>query len=167
MRTTFLIVFSLFIFACDSDDDSGSNADTGTMMDSGSHSDSGSEDAATADTATDTTTSDSATEDAAATFELQVENYLSWCSISIDGGAESTTERQAFSFPAGTVVDLSGDLANSTFVWGYWYGTDGDTTADHDTNHDTTVTMDSDKLIQACCPFASDPNTPCPEPTAE
>jgi hypothetical protein len=63
------------------------------------------------------------------------------------------------------MVPLSATPASSVFVWGYWVGTDGDTGASHDTAQAATVTMDKSKVVQACCPFASSPSTPCPAPT--
>lgn len=98
------------------------------------------------------------------TVTLTLENYLAWCSVSVDGGAASTAASRVLQFPKDTVVALSGDKANATFVFGYWVGTAGDTGPSHDTAMMTTVTMDADKTVQACCPFASSPNTPCPAP---
>jgi hypothetical protein len=95
---------------------------------------------------------------------LTVKNYLSWCSVSVDGGPANTTATQMLPFPKDTVVSLSADKASAVFVFGYWVGTTGDTSPSHDTAMMTTVTMDADKTIQACCPFASAPNTPCPAP---
>ena len=43
-----------------------------------------------------------------------------------DGGVTLTVQ-------PGTVVNVSGDKGSVTFVWGYWVGTAGDTTAAHDT----------------------------------
>lgn len=95
---------------------------------------------------------------------LTLENYLSCCSVSVQGGIASTTATQMLSFPKDTVVALNGDKANATFVWGYWVGTAGDTGPSHDTTMAASVTMDADKTVQACCPFASSPNDPCPAP---
>lgn len=64
-------------------------------------------------------------------------------------------------YPADTVVSLDAAAASATFVWGYWTGTDGASTGGNDVNMSTTVTMDADKSVLACCPFASSPNTPC------
>ena len=89
---------------------------------------------------------------------------MSWCSVSIDGGAASTASSQTLTFPMSTVVSLRADPANSTYVFGYWVGTAGDSGPSHDTGMATTVTMDGNKTVQACCPFASSPNTPCPPP---
>jgi hypothetical protein len=112
---------------------------------------------------TSTTTS---TSDAAAVVTLKLEDYLSWCSVSVNGGVASTNATQTLTVPQGTVVPLSGDAASSVFVWGYWVGTDADTGPSHDTGQSATVTMDKSKVVQACCPFASSPSTPCPAPTS-
>jgi hypothetical protein len=96
---------------------------------------------------------------------LKLENYLSWCSVAVDNGAANTTALQTLMYPSGTVVHLSGDMASNIFVWGYWVGSDGDVSASHDQAMMTTVTMSGDKTVQACCPFATAPNTPCPPPT--
>lgn len=98
------------------------------------------------------------------TFNLRVENYLQWCSVSVEGGAANTLATQNFTFPAGKTVNLNGDKANNVFVWGYWFGTVGDVGPMHDTKMATTVVMTADKVVQACCPFANMPNTPCPAP---
>jgi hypothetical protein len=69
-------------------------------------------------------------------------------------------------FPAGTVVNLGAMASASFFVWGYWVGTDGDTSAAHDTSMTTTVTMTASKTVQACCPDAPPAAlVPCPPPT--
>src|SRR5690348_9286675 len=71
--------------------------------------------------------------DSAGMVTLKLENYLNWCSVTVNGGAASTTALQTLSFPAGSVVNLHGDQASATFVWGYWRGTANDTGATHDT----------------------------------
>jgi hypothetical protein len=96
---------------------------------------------------------------------LKLEDYLSWCSVSVNGGAASTDATQTLTVAAGTMVPLSATPSSSVFVWGYWVGTDGDTSASHDAAQAAVVTMDKSKVVQACCPFASDPGTPCPAPT--
>jgi hypothetical protein len=123
-------------------------------------------DTATPDTATaDTATADTATPDTAPSFTLKVENYASWCSVSVNGATANATEVQMFTFPAGTVVNLHSTALNGTFVWGYWVGTASDTTGSHDTHMTTTVTVTKNQVIQACCPLASAPTDPCPAPT--
>lgn len=95
---------------------------------------------------------------------LTIDNYLSWCSVSVNGGLASTAASQVLQFPKDAVVNLNADKANATFVFGYWFGTAGDAGPSHDTSMATIVTMNTDKTVQACCPFASAPNTPCPAP---
>ncbi len=133
--------------------DAGTNADTGTPPDTGTSTDTG--------TSSDT----GATSEAGANVKLTVQNYLVWCTVSVQGGASSTAATQSVTVPAGTVVNLTADKANDTFVWGYWVGTAGDNTHAHDTKKATTVTVTKDTVVQACCPFANSPNTPCPPPT--
>jgi uncharacterized protein YceK len=111
---------------------------------------------------TSTSTSTSTSE---AGVTLKLEDYLSWCSVSVNGAVASTNATQTLTVPQGTMVPLSATAASSVFVWGYWVGTDGDTSASHDTGQAATVTMDKSKVVQACCPFASSPSTPCPAPT--
>jgi hypothetical protein len=97
---------------------------------------------------------------------LKLENYLNWCSVSVNGGLPNTMGLQTLTFPPNTVVTLNGATANaSLFVWGYWVGTAGDTSPSHDHSMATTVTMDTNKTVQACCPLTSSPTTPCPPPT--
>jgi hypothetical protein len=87
-----------------------------------------------------------------------------WCAFTVNGGASSTATSTTFTFPAGTVVNLHADKASAAFDWGYWFGTDGDTSATHDTAMSTTVTMTTSKKVQACCPVHGT-GTPCPPPT--
>jgi len=96
-------------------------------------------------------------------FTLTLKNYLMWCSVSINGGTASISD-QTMTFAPNTTVNLTGDKASNTFVWGYWRGTTGDTGAAHDTSMNGTVVMSQDRVVQACCPFATAPNTPCPAP---
>ncbi len=95
---------------------------------------------------------------------LKLEDYLSWCSVTVNSGTAATTAVQSLTFPKGTVVHLSADKASATFVFGYWIGTAGDTGAAHDTSMTTTVTLNADTTVQACCPFANAATTPCGAP---
>ena len=87
-------------------------------------------------------------------YELHISNYLAWCSVTVDDAAPSTSAEIIVYVPPGTVVPLFAEPLSS-FVWGYWVGTDGDS-GSHDTQQTTVVTMGADKHIQACCPFAGD-----------
>jgi len=93
-------------------------------------------------------------------FTLSISNYLDWCTISVDGATSATTIPDT-SYREGTVVTLAGAPASATFVWGYWTGTDGDTTPSHDTSMTTSVTMSSDRSVLACCPINGGSQT-CP-----
>ncbi len=141
--------------------DTGSHADAndgGSLVDTGSQTDTG-----TRPDASDGAANDAG--DAGATSTLKIEDYLAWCSVSVNDGGASAASLRTLTVPTGTVVTLSGDTASAVaFVWGYWVGTSGDTTATHDQSKITTVTMSGDKTVQACCPLSSSPSTPCPPP---
>lgn len=103
--------------------------------------------------------------DGAVTYTLIMQNYFNWCTVTEQGTDEGTVTPVTMTFPAGTVVNLHADTASAgTFFWAYWVGTDGDTTAAHDTEMTTKVTMTQNKTIQACCPVVGTPAT-CPAPT--
>jgi hypothetical protein len=106
----------------------------------------------------------SSTGDGGGMFTLKLENYISWCALTVNNNAVPIMDVQTLQFAPNTVVNLSGDKKNATFVWGYWVGTTGDVGPSHDTMMMTTVKMDSDKTVQACCPFANMPNVPCAAP---
>jgi hypothetical protein len=114
-------------------------------------------------TTTDANTPSDAGNEAGPTVTLTLKNYVNWCSVTVNGGTPSTAD-QTLQFAPGTVVVLHGQEANASFVWGYWRGTDGDTSASHDTSQGTMVTMTADKTVQACCPTTAAPTTPCPDP---
>ncbi len=183
IRFAVAIASLLLVAACDNGnggDDAGTGTDSGsTHADAGGGSHDaghvqdaggGNDDAGPADSGT--TVADAGPADAgntadatSGTVTLTVQNYLSWCSVGIDGGSANTTAVQTLDVAPGTVVNLMGDKASDTFVWGYWVNTTGDTGSSHDTMMSTTVTVDADMVVQACCPFASAPDTPCPPPT--
>ena len=79
----------------------------------------------------------------------------------------ATAEKTFKGIGAATTVTFQVDGDKVTgFEWGYWVGTVGDTGASHDTMMMTTVKMDKDRTVQACCPFATGPQAhqPCPAP---
>jgi hypothetical protein len=94
-------------------------------------------------------------------YTLTVQNYLDWCNVAENGTVYPVSAPPVTSFAPGTVVNLSA-TAGASFVWGYWTGTDGDTTSAHDTSMATTVTMTSNKTILACCPFPPPASQTCP-----
>jgi hypothetical protein len=96
---------------------------------------------------------------------LKLENYLAWCTVTVNNGTpDSLDSVQMLQFPQGTVVNLHGDTKSAaSFFWAYWVGTAGDTTSAHDTAMTTTVTMDANKTVQACCPINGTAAS-CPAP---
>jgi len=84
---------------------------------------------------------------------LTVTNYLMWCSVSVDGDQASSAAIISKDYPDGSLSLLHAD-PNVPFVWGYWIGTDADTSGTGDTSQDAVVTMSADRDVLACCPFA-------------
>jgi Divergent InlB B-repeat domain len=82
-------------------------------------------------------------------FTLAINDYFGQCSVSVNGGA-STSTPQPMLFAEGQVVSLHAD-ANAGFVWRYWSGADG---GEPDPNQDTTVAMVADRQVLACCQTA-------------
>jgi hypothetical protein len=115
------------------------------------------------DSANDATTSDASdggAGDGAILYTLTIDDYANWCSVIVQDGGASTLTPQTFQFAPSTLVSLFADTAGSTFVWGYWKGTNPD--GGNDTTMSTGITMTGDKNIQACCPLKASPKTPCP-----
>jgi hypothetical protein len=92
-------------------------------------------------------------------FTLTIDNYINWCSISVDGGQPSSANPISKSFPQGTVVMLQAAPVLDIFVWGYWTDTDAGAL---DTNQSTQVTMSADRSVLACCPFKPPASQTCP-----
>ena len=92
------------------------------------------------------------------TATLTISNYLSWCTVEVGNLAPTGGPTFTISERLGATVFVDAN-PKAGFVWGYWTGTDGDTTDAHDENQLTTVTMTSDKSLLACCPFPS--KEPC------
>jgi len=102
---------------------------------------------------------------------LTVKNYLSWCSIAVNGGTASTGATQTINVMPGSIT-LVAKEASATFEIGptTWHGTAGDTGAGDpgtlagtgaDETSSTTVTVGATaKCVWACCPFAN--GTGCP-----
>jgi hypothetical protein len=58
---------------------------------------------------------------------LTMHNVLSWCSVSVNGGAASTGATQTVCVPADTDINLVATAASAAFELGDWHNTDGDT----------------------------------------
>ena len=158
------MICGVVAFGCSSSSDSGGSSDTGTQVtDTGSG---GTDTGTKQDTGGGTDSTTDSPSEGGGNFTLKVENYLSWCNVAVNGGTAASDATQTISVAPGTVVTLHADPLSSTFVWGYWRGTAGNTGAAHDTSQSTTVTVSSDNMVvQACCPFATAPTTPCGDPT--
>lgn len=92
-------------------------------------------------------------------FTLTIDNFLAWCSVSVDGGV-ATANPPPTQFPPGTVVPLFGQPVSSTFIWGYWRFTDAEPGGGHDTSQSATVTMSADRTVFVCCPFTNGSGCP-------
>lgn len=91
---------------------------------------------------------------------LTITNYQNWCNVTVDGDGGY---RPMAAFVIGTVVQLDAS-PQPGYVWGYWTGTAGDT-GSGDPNMATTVTMNADKQVVACCPQSPPAAQICPSPT--
>ena len=91
---------------------------------------------------------------------LTVNDYFSWCNVSINGGTPTSTATTQTAVDDASVVSLHAEpLAG--FIWGYWTGTDNvDLATNKDTTQTTTVTMYADRSVFVCCPFASGAGCP-------
>ncbi len=114
--------------------DGGSSLDAGLPTDGGSSVDAG-------------MPSDGGFDAGQQVYILTIANYLNWCSIT---GLGDAGYLPTAAFIAGTVVPLEASPLPG-YVWGYWTGTDG-ADGGHDLNMHTTVTMDANKQVDACCP---------------
>ena len=90
---------------------------------------------------------------------LTVDDYLGWCTVAVGSLAPSASQTLSLTERLGSIVNVDAQ-PNVGFIWGYWTGTDGDTSAAHDRNESTMVTMTADKTVLACCPFAAEPMCP-------
>lgn len=133
-----LIVVPFVLLACSS---------SSTTEDAGQ--DAGPADAGPSDGGTDAGPTDGGS------FTLNINNYLSWCTITENGSAFSAMK----SFPAGSMVALNATPESSSFVWGYWLDIDAGTKS---TTMSITADMTRDTYLLACCPFPPPQSQTCP-----
>ena len=96
----------------------------------------------------------------AGTSALTVKNYLSWCSVSVNGGAASTAASQIVNVTPGT-IPLAADAATGFILDAHmWHHTNGDTAGTGEggtvsgTTSSTAVTVGmTAKCVWVCCPF--------------
>ncbi|HEY2365588.1 MAG TPA: hypothetical protein VGH87_04340 [Polyangiaceae bacterium] len=112
--------------------------------------DTGSDVAQGTDTGTDATSSD-ASDGGSGNFTLTINDYLHWCNVSVNGGANSAQDPQTFQFAPDASVALHGDTAGSQFYWGYWQSASlGD--GGLDLSKDAAIQMNANVSVLACCP---------------
>lgn len=95
---------------------------------------------------------------------LTVKNYLSWCSVTVNGGSASSAAQQQVFVQPGQIA-LTATKASAAFEIGprMWHHTDGDTggsgedgTQANGTSSTTaTVISTGAKCVWVCCPFTS------------
>ena len=157
-------LFLGLISACSSDNNPADGGPGDASNDTTTQKDSASDVTQGTDTGTDSAPTDSSTKDASdggSGFTLTINDYLNWCSVTVNGGTPSTAATQTFQFAPDASVSLHGDTASSqSFYWGYWQSAnlaDGG----KDTNMNVNITMSGDVSVLACCPVNNTPLS-CP-----
>jgi hypothetical protein len=91
------------------------------------------------------------TTDGGSGFTLSINNFDNWCTVSVGGNPASLV------FAPGTVVSLDA-VANASFQFAYWLGTDGANAGNNgqDPSAMTTATMTESKTVLACCNNATE-----------
>lgn len=98
-----------------------------------------------------TDSSSDASDGGSGNFTLTINDYLSWCTVSVNG-QDAGNSPGTYQFAPDASVALHGDTANaSLFYWGYWQAP---TLADggKDLNKDVTIQMNGNVTVLACCP---------------
>jgi len=132
-------------------------------------SDSGNDSSANDSSTTDSSTTDSSTKDSSTTdasdagptqYTLTINDYLSWCNVSVNG-VDAGNNPPSYLFSPDASVALSGDTADTNFFyWGYWQApTLGD--GGKNTNMNVTIQMNGNVTVLACCPDNGTPLS-CP-----
>ena len=132
-----------------------------TQQNDSSKTDSGGTDGGGADSAT----TDSGNTDASNQLTLKIDNYLAWCSVTVNGGSANTSATQTYHFGPDASVMLHGDTKSAqAFYWGYWGNvndagvlTDGGMDLDMDVDFNITSNVE----LHACCPDNGQPLTQC------
>jgi hypothetical protein len=107
---------------------------------------------------------------------LTVLNYLDWCSVSINGGAPSTSGTLAVSVPAGSTADIVATPASDAFQIGPdpWFGADDanggaapgtDVGSGPNETSTVTVTMSAsgaNRCVSVCCQEPGNAPDRCP-----
>jgi hypothetical protein len=100
---------------------------------------------------------------------LTVKNYLSWCSVGINGGAMSTNASQTISATAGSEATMvAAPAAGFELSNNMWHHSDGDTgsgdggTVSGNTSTALRLIQNGANCVWVCCPFVNPPGTGCP-----
>jgi hypothetical protein len=118
----------------------------------------------TAGTTTGATSSSGGSTGGEGTQQLTVKNYLSWCSVTVNGGAASSSATQTVSVSPGNVTLTASP--NSGFMLGLWHHTASDTgsgdpgSVSGSTSTATTTVGNAAACVWVCCPFTD--GTGCP-----
>jgi hypothetical protein len=179
MKSLFFYLVLGAISACSnspSTDDGGTDAgnDVSTPKDAANDvvfpSDSSPDDSSTTDSSTtDSSITDSSTKDSSTTdasdagptkYTLTINDYLSWCNVSVNG-VDAGSSPGTYQFSPDASVSLHGDTADSlNWYWGYWQApTLGD--GGPNTNMNVTIQMNGNVTVLACCPDQGTPLS-CP-----
>lgn len=101
------------------------------------------------------------------TQQLTVKNYLSWCSVTVNGGTASSGAQQQVFVQPGQIAVTAAPLTGFKLDAHMWHDTDGDTgtgeagTVTNGTSATTATVMSTGaKCVWVCCPFTS--GTGCP-----
>ncbi len=96
--------------------------------------------------------------------QLTVKDYLSWCSVTVNGGAASSSAAQTVSVSPGNVTLTASP--NSGFMLGLWHHTSGDTgsgepgTVSGSTSTATVAVGNAATCVWVCCPFTDGSGCP-------
>ncbi len=100
---------------------------------------------------------------------LLVKNYLSWCSVSVNGAAANTNATQSVTVSPGMVVPLTATGAPGFMIApNMWHGVDDDSgtgatgTVTGTTSAETVTVPAAGKCVFVCCPSTTEP---CPAST--
>ena len=114
------------------------------------------------DATADATSGGDAMPDGPATPMLKVKNYLSWCSVGINGATMSTAAVQTINSSPGMSYSLVGTAASTTFKLGsnMWHHTDADTAnqgepgiVSGNVSTSSVTATNGVKCVWVCCPF--------------
>ena len=123
------------------------------------------QDAQVADAAPDTKLIDAAVtkmDGPPGTSPLTVKNVLSWCSVSVNGGAASTAASQIVNVQPGMITLTASPVAGFILDAHMWHHTDGDTAGTGEAGSVTGMTSTAKatvtaaaKCVWVCCPFTN------------